>query len=362
MKTVLFDGYFGMANAGDDAFCVVADLLARERGLQARYVARPSELPHPLSPEAALLPSASRLPGATRLRKAIAVARTDALIHFGGSTLRRMNRHRRDQLLALRWTRTPAAAIGVSVGPFRSSRDAADIRAFLSRFALAAVRDQASVERCRELGLTVVPGADPAYLLPPLPATAPRPDQLVLGVAPCGSESRSGGDPELERRRQQNLEAAIRAVVERTGCAVRLIALNRHPHWGDVGLVGDLAARLAGVAETEVVVHSARLDDTRAAIAGCQALIAVRLHGAILAHGLGVPIATVAYHEKCSDFARDVGVPEALRFDAEGPRADAHEALAALLRDPGLACTKSGREMASVARAAAEQVFGALGL
>ena len=143
---------------------------------------------------------------------------------------------------------------------------------------------------------------------------------------------------------------------------MRLIALNRHPRWGDVALVDDLARRLADVARTEVVVHSARLDETRSALAGCSAVIAVRLHAAILAHGLGVRIATVAYHEMCADFARDVGVPEALRFDAAGPEASAHDALAAALHDPALACARSREEMETRARAAADEGFRALGL
>ena len=52
-------------------------------------------------------------------------------------------------------------------------------------------------------------------------------------------------------------------------------------------------------------------------LAGCRAVLSVRLHGAITAYLCGVPFSLVEYHRKCTDLIEDIGQPEALRIRSD---------------------------------------------
>src|SRR5581483_2579472 len=95
--TVL-DGYYGQHNAGDDAFCFVASACAPTvwPGRKVAYLA--TELPELPRPGVALLAHSSRPKGRRRATAVLSALRAGHVVHVGGSTLRRMNRHRQDQL------------------------------------------------------------------------------------------------------------------------------------------------------------------------------------------------------------------------------------------------------------------------
>lgn len=326
MTNIALDGYFGMGNAGDDAFCAVTAAIAAKhrKGVEVGVLAPAERLPMHASNLKALLPHSPRFRGHTRLASARAVSRATDVLHIGGSTLSRVNSHLADQarLRRLGFARLHAAAVGV--GPFRSEGNAAAIKSLLEGFETVSVRDQASMDRLAEVGFrgTVNRVADVAVLVPELfdlPSPSPADGRPTLGVSVCGFEKLFGvGDPEDEDRRNDALVEIVRSVVTETNARVRMIVFNRNPRWGDDQLCAEFARRLADTAEVEVVSYTGDIVATFEAIGGCDALLGMRLHSAIFAYAIGVPFGIVSYHRKCSDFARDVGLADDLILPGTG--------------------------------------------
>lgn len=319
-RTLLFDGYYGMQNTGDDVFCVIASDLADRTGhskpgfLADRLPVLPTE-------GVPVLAQSPQRRGGRRFRALTAAAGARAVVHVGGSTMRRMNTHRRDQQTLERLhpgVRLHAA--GMSVGPFRSSEDERAIGHYLRRFRSVAVRDAPSAERARALGLSVVEGFDLAVLLPELAwaqdGTA-RPaqqadGQQVLGVSVCPVESEGLDQARLGQERVQRLAAALRRCSGRTGgVSVRVLEFNGHPRRGDAGLSRALADAVATDLPVEVVPYEGDVRKTVAALRGCHGLLGMRLHSAILAFAYDVPFALVDYHPKCREFGLTVGLDPA---------------------------------------------------
>lgn len=338
---VVFDGYYGMRNAGDDAFCVVACHVAAGRWAvrTVSFVAAQSQLPITPVPARGIFPDPPRFRGHGRLAPVMRMLRSRRVVHVGGSTFMRPLTHHRDEMLLARANLLELHAVGVSVGPFRNSKDAARVARTLGTFRSITLRDTASLERLGELSpyIEAEVGFDVAVLLSEVPCVGslrrrPVPGRPLLGVSLCAHGAASGTEGDMEAQRYERTAAAVLEVVRRTGAAVRLLVFNDHSLWGDLEISLRLEAHLREATQVDVVVRGR---DTRwlyDAVADCDALIATRLHSAVFAYACEVPFALVAYQQKGADFAREVGLPEELLYPAHGPDpADAAESLVSLL-------------------------------
>jgi len=130
----------------------------------------------------------------------------------------------------------------------------------------------------------------------------------VIGYAPCNI----GGKPETTRRID---DLFIATVSRQQRVRVRIFSLNSHPIHGDNQRSEYVSERLkaAGIA-VELIDYAERgVIGTWRDIAACDAVVSVRLHGAITAYLCGVPFILFEYHKKCSDFLDDIGQPDAIR-------------------------------------------------
>jgi polysaccharide pyruvyl transferase WcaK-like protein len=346
VREIVFDGYYGRRNTGDDAFCVVAaDVAHRRWGYQrVAFVGPHSDLPALPVPARGLFPDPPRFRGHGRFAPVPAMLRSRRVVHVGGSTLTHRLTRQRDEARLARAGLVELHAVGVSIGPFANREDGREVAATLRRFASVSVRDTASLERAAEIGLAgrVTSGFDVAVLLPRVLATPDRSDRPpddtrppVLGVSVCPDESLRGGDAARDRRRQASVRDLVAAVAERTGATVRILVFNDHPRWGDSDVSWQLAAALDGVSTVEQVHRSRDVRHLLDAVASCDAVVGTRLHSAIFAYACGVPFALVAYQRKCDDFAAEVGLPDPLVFPAHGPDPADVDTVAALLDSPG---------------------------
>ena len=98
---------------------------------------------------------------------------------------------------------------------------------------------------------------------------------------------------------------------------VIVFSLNNHPTAGDdviaSGVRRTVQATGRRVTTHRYVEHGVR--GTVEAIAALTCAVSTRLHGAIVSYLTGVPFVMVAYHLKCGDFARDIGLLPALCID-----------------------------------------------
>lgn len=321
MKNVIFAGYYGMQNYGDDLFGVVSahgastwwpqfspTILAPRIAGQAERFSVPSFI------------SADRYAsngGAGKLIRTF-FSTKELLVGgkfvFSGGSLFSSNRSRIMDM-AERISRLSGkkfSAIGVSIGPFESRASEAAVVAFLRRFDYISVRDQASYALLQSyrLDASIAVGRDLAGLMPTLAGAVGKPDRQrpVIGYAPC----QIGGQPATTQRID---DLFVDAIVKQTNLTVRVFSLNSHALHGDAERSDYVSRRLtaAGIAVERVDYAKRGVLGTWRAIATCDAMVSVRLHGAITAYLCGVPFILLEYHKKCSDFLDDIGQPDAIR-------------------------------------------------
>lgn len=321
MKSVIFTGYYGMRNYGDDLFGVVSAYGARTWWPQFE--------PTILAPRIAGQSERFSVPGFVSADRYASEGAAGKLIRtffsakellgggklvFSGGSLFSSNRSRIMDL-AERVSKASGrrfAAIGVSIGPFDSRASEEAVIAFLRRFEYVSVRDRASYELLQGYGLDgrIALGRDLAGLMPALAGPAARPprERKVLGYSPC----LIGGRPETTRRID---ELFVEAVRRRPDVEVKVFSLNSHPAHGDTERSRHVHARLAeaGVSAERIEYAQAGVLATWREIGACDAMVSVRLHGAITAYLCGVPFVLFEYHKKCTDFLDDIGQPHPLR-------------------------------------------------
>jgi len=321
MRSVIFTGYYGMKNYGDDLF-----------GIVSAYGARtwwPQYSPAILAPrisgenERFTVPdfiSSDRFADGGVIGKMIRTIFTarelvsESLVVYGGGSLFSSNRSRIMDMA--KWMSKvngkKFAAVGVSIGPFDSQASEDAVLAFLRCFEYISVRDRASYEILKNLnlGAQIMQGRDLAGLAPALAGGVKRVEyqQPVLGYSSCAIY----GQPETTQRIDDMFIAAVR---RRPEVRVKVFNLNSHAEYGDSERSHYVHQRLtdAGI-KSEVFDYSqAGVMNTWNAIAACTAMVSVRLHGAITAYLSGVPFIHFEYHKKCTDFLDDIGQPPELR-------------------------------------------------
>lgn len=342
-----FTGYYGMRNFGDDLFGVLC-----ARAAQAYWRAAPRVVGPPLASAPAPGTVPRRYPtrwyGGTgvvgKASRWLSFARglrdCDVLVMGGGSVITARESFRKPMMLAAVERGVQLAAVGVSIGPFDSTRDEESVAAFLQRFRYLSVRDARSHRLAHAMGLDAIThaGCDLAALLPALGPVVAGPLKMPnapvrVGVAPC--RYREDGDyPAPSRRRwEEHLIATLAALRRTREVAVDVFSLNEHPRHGDRALAQALVDRLRteGVAAEWRGYASQDPLRTVDVLAACDVVVSARLHGAIVAYLQDVPFMIIDYHPKCRDFANDIGLDETLRVTAAATGNPFGEALPALL-------------------------------
>ncbi|MEO8692718.1 MAG: polysaccharide pyruvyl transferase family protein [Acidimicrobiales bacterium] len=342
-RSAVLEGYFGMHNVGDDAFCVVAASVLSERlGFDHLAVVAPHDA-LPILPALArgMLPRSARTRGHVRAATVAGKLRHRLVLHTGGSTLRQMNQRRCDEALLQRTGSISCHALSVSVGPFRNCADEWSIREFLKRFRSISLRDAASFERAKAMSLDVPLSRsfDLAVLAPDHMQTVARRSQRArprLGVALRLFESFEGGSIEMEQRRILGTIGLLKAVAKLVDYEPVLLAFNCHPSKGDVGLANMIADEMQAVTPCTVEPYERDVSSMLSAVASCDAVLAMRLHAGVFAYATGVPFAIIDYHPKCADFAESVGLTPELVFAGDGSDlVDQAERIASLLSNGG---------------------------
>ncbi|MEZ0469166.1 polysaccharide pyruvyl transferase family protein [Luteimonas salinilitoris] len=323
-----------MRNFGDDLFGAICTAAAsrfwnaRPRvvgpaidGVDARYT-MPSWYPPAVYGASNVLGRASRMYSFAR-----GLHGTDVLVMGGGSVITGRGSFREPLMLsARRRGRLQLAALGVSIGPFDDAATQDSAAAFIRQFSYIAVRDRRSYELAVAMGVgdrthhgRDLAGLLPLLLTPPARPPLPVPGQtLRIGLAPCNHLPRPGYPTPEPTALQSSLAEALVQLNRRYRVQAEVFSLNDHPIHGDLRLTCALQQELSARGLTARQVRYRRSDPvaTARAIAGCDAFISTRLHGAIVAYLLGVPFMIVDYHPKCVDFADDIGLPGSRRITA----------------------------------------------
>jgi polysaccharide pyruvyl transferase WcaK-like protein len=366
--SVVFSGYYGMSNFGDDVFAAVC-----MRGAQVYWgVVEPSYMAPPIEGvDGRCVVRATGFfrhfssPGFYgRMARGLAlwkgIGGADMFVLGGGSILSNGVFGTRDIVaLASTLNRLRLSAVGVSVGPFESMAVERSVKRFLRQCEFLSVRDRFSYEVAMQLELPssvrVVAGLDLAgnypamFNIPNDTGLAPK----AIGVALCRYESLVGGDINNERERLGAILSAAKDLAISQNRPVYVFSLNGHPVMGDQEVSRKAHARLKA-AGVEAQLFEYPLTDMREvwqSIRSCAVMLTVRLHGAIAAYLEGVPVVLAEYHQKCADFLEDIGQPDHLRVTANARRSHIASAARAALSIRSMPSLSAG-EYAARARSA----------
>ena len=295
-RKVLICGYYGEHNLGDDALLEV--LLG-----QLPAGCRPLVTAH----DQALVRERFGVETTDRRRlKAVlaSLGRCDALVLGGGSLLQDATSFRSllyygALMLAARTLGKPVLLWGQGLGPLRRRRSRVLLRGLLPLATAISWRDPASAAQARRWGVDAPVGSDPVWALP-ASAWSGRGGAIVVCLRPVHQL-----DAVAWRAYLQALE----------GLAV---AADREVLWlpfhqdQDRGLLADL--RSQGLVGPALAARSRELAvetpaDAMAAFAQAGLVLAMRLHGLILAALAGSPCAALSYDPKVAAAAAGIGCP-----------------------------------------------------
>ena len=317
---ILVSGYYGFANAGDEA--ILAGLVAgfQELAPEARLTVLSGD-PQATEGEHGVSAARRGLLSARRLLR-----RSDLLISGGGGLLQDVTSWRSPlyYLAVVRLAASagvPVACLGQSVGPLRRPWVRRLVKKTLARVAVMAARDRASAEALRALGLNrpVHLTGDLAFLLPApaeeaaraawAKAGLPQAARPAVGVAlraPLGSSPNA-----LARL----LAAALTEGCAAVGCTPVLVPMH-HPR--DLAFADAVAGELPGALVARPQLGAREL---LALLGGCELVVGMRLHALVFAAIGGRPPVAISYDPKVDGLMAQLGLPVATAVSSFDPRA-----------------------------------------
>lgn len=204
-----------------------------------------------------------------------------------------------------------SGAIGVSIGPFSTSREEAQVIKYLNTLDFVATRDTRSYEYLKSLTLPFDPvkAFDLAALLPEIYSLKPKKKQskkFIIGVSICNYERFYAGDVKNESRRNKHFKELLEDLGKDSSVFFHVFIINGHATRGDSDATKAL---LSGIPENKyrIFPYEPRVEKRWKEIADCDFMISTRMHAAIFSCYAGIPFLLYEYHKKCSDFLEDVG-------------------------------------------------------
>ena len=296
LNHVLLCGYYGEHNLGDDALLAV--LLGQ---------LPPGQVPVVTAHDQAQVEARFGVATCPRrnLRAVLAaLGGCDALVLGGGSLLQDATSF--NSLLyyaaligAARLQGKPVLLWGQGLGPLRRRRSQALGRMVLPWASGISWRDSGSAALAARWGVHAPIGTDPVWGLPPQPWTGAG-GPIIL----CWRQS-----PLLDQGRWQALLSALDQLAEQAGRPVHWLPFHRDQ---DRGLLEELDRRgwlPARLASRSSLVEVSSPEAAQVRFAGAALVIAMRLHGLILAALAGAPCAALSYDPKVRAAAEAIGCP-----------------------------------------------------
>lgn len=320
---ILFTGFYGFENTGDDAFVEVASWGAKKiwNKDSVRFIARNNNLPKTVVPTYAY---PFKIPKTYRFQLDYLLQNTDYLISAGGSTIHSKLEGGNLKIKAANLKKSRGkikiGGIGVSVGPFRSIQDEIAVAEYLKSIDFLAVRDRASFEYVSSLELPYQPiqAFDLAALLPDIydfnEVSRGERKEKVIGISVCPYESiQENQNTERERIRNSMVIELIQQLDREDNVHFKFFVINGNNRIGDRELTQQTIQK-SNPTSYEVVNYNQQTQQIWERISRCDFVFTTRLHAAIFACFSNTPFMLNEYHRKCSDFLDDVGFQDEYRL------------------------------------------------
>lgn len=320
---ILFTGFYGFQNTGDDAFVEVASWGAEKiwNKRNVRFLAKENNLPKTVIPSRAY---PFKIPKTYQLQLNYLLRNTDYLISAGGSTIHSKMLESNPKLKAVNLKKSgkkiKIGGIGVSIGPFKSLQDERAVEEYLKSIDFLAVRDRATYEYISSLELPYQPvqAFDLAALLPEIYGSSTIDDiarkKKIIAISVCPYESlQKTMDIKKERLRNEMVIELIKQLDKKEDVHFKFYIINGNERIGDYKLTQETIKK-ANPRSYDVVNYNRETREVWESISMCDFVITTRLHAAIFACFSNTPFMLNEYHRKCSDFLEDVGYHEEYRL------------------------------------------------
>ncbi len=241
------------------------------------------------------------------------------LLIGGGSILHSVPRSRRLSKVVAATRRshpqTLVGALGISLGPFKNQAEKHACNQVLQQLDFVAVRDQRSWDVLQNFNLKTpaVNAVDMALLLPELLSNLSSSKKSFPSI---GVALRQGYTPthliEALVTSLNSIQAANKTVV------IELLNFSNV----DESISVRLQKRLKFSERVKFYAYTPCPEDMYQRLSACSLVLASRLHAAVISYAVGTPFGVLAYHQKCVDFAKAVGLDKHWIMPIKDVRAD----------------------------------------
>ena len=211
-------------------------------------------------------------------------------------------------------------ALGVSIGPFMTSRDREATKACLEQLEFISVRDQSSLVLLEQMKVNV-----PSRLAPDLAlafSTEPRSKKKQTKDLKIGLSLRSGAVDEglLIRIRDFIL------LIGETKATIELVlfcfsGLTKEADQVENEKLVKLLKKNS-IVKLIIVPYTNNTDRFYQDVGTCDVMLCMRLHASIISYAMNVPFLIIPYHRKCLDFGELVfgaSMDDYILFQDESP-------------------------------------------
>ncbi len=309
MARVVVSGYYGCGNAGDEAVLAAIVQALRRRDPEGEIVV--------LSADPAATQKIHGVAAVSRTDLAAvraALGRADLLLSGGGSLLQDVTSLRSlayylGVVALARWLKVPVFFYAQGVGPLRRPLARWLVRRVAEGVAGITVRDGASAEVLRQVGLRRPPvrvTADPVFAFAPEPGTAGGPEAPGGGRPVFGFAFRPWSGEEAWR---PAVARAAGELARRYGAEIRWLSFQPER---DLQVARALQAACA--VPSTVVEPGRTPAEVFAQVARCDLIVAARLHALIMGAVAGRPVVGVSYDPKTDALLAELGQAPAGRL------------------------------------------------
>lgn len=313
---ILFSGYYGHQNLGDDVFCLISRWGAKKYWNEENvsYLSKTGPTNKDFGMDY-VLPNKSSNRIMDYFWQYKSIISTKINILAGGSILHSKYNIISPQHLIFFLARLKlrkVGAIGVSIGPFKSEKDYQYIKKQLNFFSFLIIRDKSSYDIAISMNLPYKPvlSSDLAYLLSnvyykePIETTN---DKKVLGISLCPCKNTISKNLKNEEDRYEKIFKTLKLLCN-SNIYFKFFIINGNEN-GDFEITNNMINKLQlEDSNFEIINYNEDIMQTIHILSSCDAVLSVRLHGAILSSVVNVPSLLVKYHTKCTDYLNDMDI------------------------------------------------------
>lgn len=286
---IFFKGYYGFKNIGDDVFVHTIDWFCKKNDF--KYLIHGYSLPNGID-------------GKTVKNKYCKLIldiyysiKGNQIVYWGGSTFEQISvkKDLKFYLNKFSFLNKKVLAMGISIGPFKTSKNKNDILNFIDKMNFVGVRDRESMLYSTNTEFTFDLAIITPLIFPniqPRECTNNEKFTISLNVSNANNfEEYTNIYKKFLVKNKENIEK------------VNILVFNEDDEEISAYIYNDISETIKEVnfikytSETEIIINK---------IANSDLLLGNRLHSAIIAYSFDIPFILNEYHAKCTDFLKTI--------------------------------------------------------